>query len=1569
MSNSRLGSRLAIAAAAAAIVCAAAAAPALGDFPYTRPAGNPKDHTDLYLDSANPVPNDVEGDGNGFKFAASPDPSNPVVNADPVELGGVRGMHVADANGSLDTAWKLTTGRPEVTIAVLDSGIRWDEAGTMHDLAEKVRLNRDELPLPNHTRPAPLAVHGKTIDCTTYAAAYDANDDGVFNLTDYACDSRINVSDARRAGPSGVFTPEDVIIAFSDGTDADGNGFVDDIAGWDFLDNDNDAYDDVQYGHGTGEAKDSNAEANNGEGQAGSCPSCTFIPLRVGDSFVADSNRFAQAVLYATDNGVLVVQEALGALNNSTLSREAVDYAYRHGVTVIASAADEAAQHNNWPSTLPHVIVVNSVRDNDISGGTPFPHSYLAFNGCTNFSAKITLAIESTSCSSNATGLGAGQAGLVYAAALNAKAKGALANYPSTALCRRPNGDPCLITPNEVRQLMASGSIGPPGSATGLADDVNFAGSPPGSGNEPSCSPAPVPNCTDPNLALNAQVQANRPSLEPGGPTASRSYPARKGHDQFYGYGRSNMAKTIGALLSNPVNPAPSKLPPEVEITSPEWFQPIDPSKAKIEVDGQVFARGQSYSCRLLVAPGHYPNNNTTTQSPPGDFLQVSGGPCDGTARTAALDGKLGEIDVATLKSQFPAATAALGFQGREPGAGVQTSNGRPNTDPYGFTIKVVASTTQGGTELDGEDDRAAFLHRDQDMISGFPKTIRGHDVTSSTPTGDGESSPAFADLDGDNRNEMIFGSSDGFVHALRPDGTELPGWPVRGDRPALHLGGQAFSSGAVSSNLGGAMVASIAVGDANRDGVPEVYAADLEGQVYGWAPNGVRTFHQQSDIAFSGKPLQPFVNVRRGGVNRTQHGFIASPVLGDLDGDGKQEIVIAGMDRHIYAWKANGDAVSGFPSIVVDPAKVQSIDPQTHAVTFKPNVGAGLNQGSIVDTPALADLTGDGKPEIVVGTNEEYDVAADGGFNDAGPGTFNLLDLAGQALAAFKQQCRDNGGPDAFCDNIPGSPFSSANGRLYAIKGTGDADGNPATGDELLAGWPVKLGILDKELLPVVGEGVDGPPVVASLTCPTGGAGPKVGDAANNGPAYIFNADGTSCYGQAGGKDRSLQAEVAAGAGKYDTPAVPAVGNPAFGDLGGPSPSFVMPAAGVLRALDVIVSEYQGGQDFVAAWDTTTGQFRPGYPSPVNDLQFLTGPSVADIDGNPGDEVLEGTASKDLAAIDPAGAPVNVRWPKVTTDWSVAGPLVGSFGTRDTDASAHKVVIGMTRSGYVNAYTTDAQACSPSSSPRFHHDNVNSGDFSRDAVLPGAIEGLALSNDKSSIGFKAPGDDLLCGRADHYEIVTSANPIGPGNFKDAQPLAGPPAPQVAGQSETYSLPAGTLRYVAVRAVDDQGNVGRMASVDRGGGTPPTDTDGDGVTDDQDQCPAQAGPASNNGCPNVQPGDSDGDGVPNDQDSCPTAPGPPSSSGCPLGATKQMTLRVNQRNARTNKTYSFHFTVRSINTGCVGGVTIRLGSDKARTDSSGRATIRRSFSTPGTKTARASKTGCTSATTTIRARD
>jgi hypothetical protein len=1511
--------RARLALAAGLLACAtvgATAHVAQADFPYTRAGGDPTDFKDLFLDPGQ-VPADLGGDD--WKYAATPENPNTVLDPFGAELGGVRGAHVVDADSAAATAWETTTGRPDVQIAVLDSGIEWNNQGAMANERFKVWLNKGELPTPN----VGLNDAGSTTesllgtDCASYTAQDDANGDGVFDLRDFACDDRIDLSDPRRSGPSGFLTPEDLTIAFSEGTDDDDNGFVDDIAGWDFLDNDNDPFDDVQYGHGTGEAQDSTAEADNGQGDAGSCPNCVVMPLRVGDSFVADVNNFAQAALYATDNGALVIQEALGTLNNSKLARLAVNYAYDHGTTVIASAADEAAQHNNWPSSLPHVILVNSVTKSD-SGATP--HSYLAFNGCTNFSAKITVAIPSSSCSSEATGKGSGIAGLIYSAALDAVDRGKL--EPSDD-CTRVNGDPCVITPNEVRQLMASGTI----DGTGQADDVNFFKGP--LSPEPDCTP-PTAGCTDPySPFVITGLAAVRPVVPPaplGTLVPSRSYPARAGHDQFYGYGRVNAAKAVAALVRPPLadDSVKSLIPPEVEITSPQWFDQIDPSQTSFDVEGHVSVRSGSCSYVVLVAPGHYPNNGV---APNGDFQQYgSTQSCD-----TPVDGTLATINIAQLKAQFPAGTSFTGAQPPpQPGAGpTPGDNGRPFKAPNGFTVKVVASTTEDTHVLTGEDERAMWLHRDASMLPGFPRKLDG-----SPSTGDGASSPVLVDLDGDNKNELVVGGSDGTIHAYRPDGTELPNWPVHTDPLPLHTGEPAFDSGDVPEDAStGAVLASVASDDVDHDGVPEVFAADMEGQVYGWRADGTQFFHQHSNVAYSGKPLTPFVNSRHGKFNRTQHAFIGSPVLADLDGDGKLEVIAASMDRHVYAWHANGDPVAGYPVLVVDPSKVQSIDPDTHQVTFNASAGSE-QQGAIVDTPAVGDLDGASSgnaalPEIVIGTNEEYDAGSDGGVN---------ADLINSGLYALA--------------NAAGV-LSPGNTRVYAINPGGDGDSNPNPNNALRPGWPARIGLVTTELLPVVGEGVTGSPAIGPVNCPSGGSGPKVTVMPAAGFSYLLNPNGQSCYGRDGsGNDVVLNSILSAGTGKYDLTTTSAVGHPAFANLGGVNSgvSVLSPATGLFRSLDISLGEYQGGQDFTMAWNAATGQADVGWPLIVNDLQFLTGPAAADIDGQPGDEVIGGTASFDLFAANSSGTAVS-GWPKLTGDWTVAVPTIGSWGTVDTDAGVHKRVVGLTRSGYLFAYETAAGPCTSSTWPRFHHDNANSGDYRRDAVLPGnpTNESVTGPDGPRDITLDPPGDDLLCGTAAKYEVVTSDDPIGDASdFNAATALPGADAPTAPGTPQTFQVPAGAHRYVAVRAADEQGNVGRFVSFDLGEG--PIDVDGDGILDADDNCPNVSNPDQ---------ADSNGDGV---GDAC-TPPPPPPNTGGP----GKLFLKVKGK-ARAGQRSCLKVTATDQTGQPVAGATVHVGGKHKTTQANGRAKVCRRFKKPGKVQVSADKTGYEGAAARVKVR-
>jgi hypothetical protein len=75
------------------------------------------------------------------------------------------------------------------------------------------------------------------------------------------------------------------------------------------------------------------------------------------------------------------------------------------------------------------------------------------------------------------------------------------------------------------------------------------------------------------------------------------------------------------------------------------------------------------------------------------------------------------------------------------------------------------------------------------------------------------------------------------------------------------------------------------------------------------------------------------------------------------------------------------------------------------------------------------------------------------------------------------------------------------------------------------------------------------------------------------------------------------------------------------------------------------------------------------------------------------------------------------------------------------------------------------------------------------------------------------------------------------------------------------------------------------------------DPDRDGVLDPSDQCPAMAGPARPDGCP-----DRDGDGVPESWDVCPDVAGPVKQDGCPPvvaeGALRKETVRQARRLGR-----------------------------------------------------------------------
>ncbi len=121
------------------------------------------------------------------------------------------------------------------------------------------------------------------------------------------------------------------------GLDDDGNGYVDDVHGWDFVNEDNDPQDD--NGHGTFMAGIIGAEANNGQGIAGVCWRVSLLPLKflgaTGTGTTADAIR---ALDYAVALGVPITNNSWGGGPFSQALLDAITTADQAGTAFVATA-------------------------------------------------------------------------------------------------------------------------------------------------------------------------------------------------------------------------------------------------------------------------------------------------------------------------------------------------------------------------------------------------------------------------------------------------------------------------------------------------------------------------------------------------------------------------------------------------------------------------------------------------------------------------------------------------------------------------------------------------------------------------------------------------------------------------------------------------------------------------------------------------------------------------------------------------------------------------------------------------------------------------------------------------------------------------------------------------------------------------------------------------------------------------------------------------------------------------------------------------------------------------------
>lgn len=1066
---------------------------------------------------------------------------------------------------SVDLAFRYTQGDPRVRIAILDSGIKWDE----REVVEAAYLNAGEL--ASHP---PHHADGSACGGSDALAGFDCNGDGQLSVADYADEPSLtpDASDGHPKGDrngNGVLDGGDLILNFSDGTDDDGNGYVDDISGWDFMKDDNDPYDDTRYGHGTLEARWSSGRANNGIDKMGTCPGCRFIPLRVGDSFIADVNQFAQAVVYATDNGVKVVQEALGTINNSRYTQAALDYAYAHGVTVVASMADENSRHHNMPAAQNHTLPTHAISPGPSDDATS-ASTFTAFALCSNFGAQNFMSTAAPDgCSSGATGRLSGMSGLLYSAGLRFLDDQGQAG----------------LTAGEVQQLWIA-----------TTDDIDV---PASRGDNP------------------------------------QAYWSQPGFDQRFGYGRPNANRAIEAVKAG-------KIPPEVDVVSPTWFEVLyaDQMTAPVSIQGHVSAlRAASYDYVVEAAGGVQPLD--------GEFKQVyaSAANIPGSQPTA---GELAQFDIRNFDITHE-----------------RDVDSKMGENDYTVTVRIRATAHYGGEigDVKGEMRRAYYIYKDPTLVKGFPIRIADS----------GESSPKLADIDGDGVRDIVLSTAGGDVHAYSLKGgtpAEIAGFPYHMRRldpldasnPKNHLAAPAYQPGAgnIDPDLArDGTIASPAVADMDGDGKPEIVVTTYEGTIYVVGSDGQAKPGWPVELpAVPSCPLDPGVPKPAGDCMDEQHilarGAFGSPVLADMNGDGKLDVIQAAFDGHVYVFQPDGTPVDGWPVRVHYTGSVAKADEYNRILT----------------TPAVADLNGDGIPEVLVGSNEKL---GSGG----GAGAFYILD--GRGTKAPTQP-----------------PY--------------------------LSNWPLTMASLN--LFPVVAEGVPNSPVLgdvdgdgkpeaimhgnvsAPLVVPIDpGVTKKLGETPPNAlPCHPDPNDETQTV--CGLYPSSIFGELST-AYRPDT-MFPLFSNPSAADLDQDGTLDVVASGGSLNM--AINLQAKGGTParpgdmLLAMWNGKTGAMFPGSPMVLEDFTFFNNQAIADVSGDGYPEVLTGSGGYFVHAYDACGREAP-GFPKFTGQWVIATVAVG-----DIDGDHSLEIVTASRAGWLYAWHTQGKDDGNVQWESFHHDNRNTG-------------------------------------------------------------------------------------------------------------------------------------------------------------------------------------------------------------------------------------------------------------------
>ena len=812
-------------------------------------------------------------------------------------LGSVREPELELGSGiAANVAWETTTGRWDVLLAVTDSGVEWHH----QDIVNKLHINVAELP-------PPVCADGSA------SPEYDCDGNGLTNIQDWAHDSRIDWAAGRDAGDT-VLDPSDLIYtSFGsdwDGVDNDGNGYTDDISGWDFFGNDNDAWNewDESHGtHGTGVMREAAAEGKNvgeeGGGTIGVCPNCSILPVRIGDSFVTDGQRAGEAVIFSVDSGAVAVNMAVGALSNPSMTVAAASYAWDEGVLIVGAAGDENSYHHNFPAVLDNVVYVHSIRHDSPSRNNPV-YSYMNTWNCNNYGSRMVAVAPSGACATGSCAVTTGIIGLIHSAARNLDLE---------------------LDAGEVYQLMIQ-----------TVDDVFL------SEEEVSRSKAyPSKEGWDAfygygrlnvGNAVHALVDGDIP------PSVSVDSPA------WYAVFDPAATETvsIGGRISSRTDGFSYVVEAGYGHEPGTWTELASASHT-----GSFEGELATFNTADIPAT---PIEEAGTREGIVERMERVNQPAV-TIRVRVTDDDGLQAEMRKVFYVSPDEDILPGFP-YDMGASGESSPILVDLDDDGV-LEVLIGTADG---------HVLALHGDGTAVDGWPARVDDRDgvhrlsagyASGGVDAGTGDSfigTVAAGDIDGDGTVEVIGATSWGGVYAWHTDGSRVDGFPYwsLGRTPEEFDTEHTYDQGFAGAP---------AVRDLDGDGAAEIVAAGSDGRLYVVDGTGADWGPYPIEMCYPGTPSRDFDD-RMCGIEGDRS--IVSPMVADVDGDGEMEIGFGtneAVDSGRYSVSymidaATGEAEPGWP--LLDSGLINE-------AALLPLIGQGHPSSM-----AAADVDGDGDLEIM---------------------------------------------------------------------------------------------------------------------------------------------------------------------------------------------------------------------------------------------------------------------------------------------------------------------------------------------------------------------------------------------------------------------------------------------------------------------------------------------------------------------------------------------------------------------------------------------------------------------------